>query len=124
MKSFLVTFIDFQQFFTGHTGDNEEDDSGKSFNIFATTKRLEHFSIEIDGLKDFLNIERDRISLTFIRGHLPHGRNYMDLTRFGDFRKFLVTNSLSKVAQIFRDILGHLKMDYFFVSGLVALLNN
>ena len=38
------------------------------------------------------------------------------MTRLGDLLKFLVTNSLSKVAQILGDFLGYFEKYYFFIK--------
>ena len=38
------------------------------------------------------------------------------MTRLGDLLKFLVTNSLSKVAQILGDFLGYFEKDHFLLN--------
>ena len=52
---------------------------------------------------------------------MPFSKLGVSGTRLGDFRKFLVTNFLTKVAQIFGDFLGFVERHHFKVNTAVAL---
>ena len=67
---------------------------------FLPTKRLQNASIRLDLIPCWLT--NDVILLSWIHYFIERGREGDEtgnVTRLGDFRKFLATNSLTKVAQ-------------------------